>query len=160
MPKKVTEAQITSYLQTLRETPQRIATATAGIDETRLKKAPPQEWSLVKIMGHLRAGAEVWSNSIYAMLTHDNPQMDFIHPREWDKKQGYGKGSFGENLQAFTVERQKLLPILETLPFEAWGRTGHFIGKVNTYSVFGEAMRMALHESDHWGQIDKTVLLI
>ena len=160
MPKRVTQAQIIEYLQILRESPHRIATVTAGIDESRLKKAPPQEWSLLQIMAHLRASAEVWSTSIFTMLTVDNPQMDFIHPRKWDKKQGYGTLSFAENLMVFDLWRMTLLHTLEPLSFEAWGRTGRVIGKVNTFTVFGETMRMALHESDHWEQIDKTVLLI
>jgi len=158
MPKKVTQAQITTYLQTLRETPQRIASLTAGLDESRLHAArAPGEWSVVDILAHLRGCADVWSYSIYAMLILDNPELAYIHPRAWAKKQDYATVRFAENFQAFAVGRQNLLRILAGLSFDEWDRSARFIGKANTYTVFGETMRMALHEFDHWQQLETTI---
>ena len=72
MPKKITEAGISLHLQTLRDTPQRIAACTQGVTELRLTTPPaPDAWSARDILAHLRGCAEVWSYSIYAMLTLD-----------------------------------------------------------------------------------------
>ena len=155
MPKKITEAGISLHLQTLRETPKRIAACTQGVAELRLTTPPaPDAWSVRDILAHLRGCAEVWSYSIYAMLTLDEPELAYIHPRNWTKKLGYSTLSFAENFQAFAVARASLLHILEGLSFEQWGRSARLIGKVNTYSVFGETMRMALHEADHYDQFE------
>ncbi|MEP7291849.1 MAG: DinB family protein [Chloroflexota bacterium] len=161
MPKKVTEAQIRFSLQTLRETPQRLVTLTSGIDESRLRAAPqPKEWSMVEILAHLRASADLWSYSIYAMLTLDSPELAHIHPRNWEKMQGYHHLTFAENLLAFQVGRANLLRILEPLSFANWDRSARFVGRANATTIFGETLRMALHESDHWQQLDKTIAAV
>lgn len=155
MPKKITEAGIKEYLQTLSKTPGRIAAATSGHDETRLRTPPtPGEWSAVQILAHLKSSADVWAYSIYAMLTLDNPQLADIHPRAWAKIQKYEKVTFAETLLAFEVERRNLLRILHGLSFEDWGRSSTFIGKVNTFTIFGQTMRMAMHDLDHCQQIE------
>ena len=155
MPETITDAKISLYLQTLTETPQRIAARTTGIDEVRLKTKPaPGEWSPVEILAHLRGCADVWSYSIYAMLTLDEPQLAFIHPRNWTKMQGYDGLSFVENLRAFEVERKNLLRILQSLSFEAWGRRTWFIGKANVHTIFDETHRMATHEAEHCNQLE------
>ena len=161
MPKKVNQAQIESSLYTLRETPLRLLAWTAGMDETRLQAAPePNEWSMAEILAHVRAGAEVWSYSVYAMLTLDSPQLAHVHPRDWMKTLGYAKLSFADNFRAFEVERQNLLRVLERLSWADWERPATFIGKVNSTTIFGETFRMALHEADHWNQFEKTAAAV
>lgn len=161
MPKKASDAQIALHLQTLREMPGEIAALTAGMSEARLRTPPePNEWSLVEILAHLRSGADVWSYSIYAMLTLESPQLAHIHPRAWAKLQCYETLSFAENLQAFTLARRNLLRVLERLAFAEWERNATFTGKVNTTNIFGEMYRMAMHEADHWQQFNKTVAAV
>lgn len=155
MPKKVNAAQIQDYLQALTAAPQRIAACTAGLDEVRLALAPaPDAWSAVEILAHVRGCADVWSYSIYAMLFLDHPVLAFIHPRDWTKKQGYAALSFEENFRAYQIGRAHLVRILTGLTFEHWDRSGRFSGKANTYTVFGETMRMALHDADHCAQLE------
>lgn len=155
MPKKITEAQITEHLQTLHDTPQRIAAVINGHDETHLRTAPmPDEWSALQILAHLRGCAEVWGYTIYAMLILDNPELAHIHPRDWTKKLGYDKLSFEENFTAFKVERNNLIRMLEKLSIEEWGRTASFIGSANTQTIFSQTLRMTLHELDHCQQLE------
>jgi hypothetical protein len=155
MPKKITEAAIQESLLTIRQGPERIRLATRHLDEKRLvTPLEPKAWSAVQILAHLRAGADVWSYSIYAMLTLDKPEMADIHPRDWDKMQGYGRLSFAENLEAFTIERRNLVRILESLSFDDWGREGRFLGKLNVHSIFSQSQRLALHELDHCQQLE------
>jgi hypothetical protein len=160
MPKDIiTEAKIAAHLQTLRQTPQRIAACTNGLDEQHLKTPPmPKEWSPVEILAHLRGCAEVWSYSIYAMLTLDNPELAHIHPRDWAKKLGYAELSFAENFEAFEAGRKGLLRVLEGLPFAAWERSTRFMGRVNTFTIFGETERMAGHEAVHCDQLEAMLL--
>ena len=161
MPKKVSQPQIVTSLHTLRETPLRLAAWTAGMDETRLRAAPePNEWSMVEILAHIRAAAEVWSYSIYAMLTLESPALAHVHPRDWMKTLGYARLSFAENLGAFRVERENLLRVLGGLSPADWDRSASFTGKKNSTTIFGEMLRMALHEADHWAQFEKTAAAV
>lgn len=155
MPQKITEAGIKEHLQTISEAPGRIAAATKGVDETRLRTPPaPGEWSAVQVLAHLKSSADVWAYSIYAMLTLDSPQLADIHPRAWAKIQKYETLPFAELFLAFEVEHKNLVRILRRLSFEDWGRTSTFIGKVNTFTIFSQTMRMAMHDLDHCQQIE------
>jgi hypothetical protein len=88
------------------------------------------------------------------MLIIDDPELTFIHPREWAKMQRYETLSFAENLQAFDIERENLLRKLKTFPFETWARTTRFTGKVNTHTIFSQVDRIALHEAQHCDQLE------
>ncbi len=128
MPKKITEDQIESYMQTLIDTPGRLAALTEGMTEEQLSAAPaPGEWSLAEILAHLRGCADVWGYSIYAMFILDNPELADIHARTWAQKMGYAKLTFAENFTAFQVGRENLARILAGLSFEQWGRTISFL---------------------------------
>ena len=158
MVKIATEAEINTHLQTLTETPQRILACANGLDEMRLETPfAPDEWSIVEILAHVRGAADVWSYSIYAMLTVDNPKLPYLHPRVWTKKQGYARLSFAENFEAFKVGRNNLVRVLSGLSLKDWGRSATIKGKVATYTVFGETMRMALHDADHCNQLETIV---
>ena len=161
MPKQASVAEIERHLSTLRESPVLIARLSGGLDEARLRQAPaPKEWSLVEVLAHVRSGAEVWSYSIYAMLTLEAPTLAHVHPRDWAKMQRYETLSFAENMQAFVVGRANLLRVLERLAFADWSRTARFTGKLNTTTIFGETLRMALHEADHWQQFEQTAAAV
>ena len=159
VPKQVTEAQIREYLHTLSDAPQRIFACTQGLDELRLKTPPAsKEWSAAEIMGHVRGAAEVWTRSIHDMITRDSPQLTYVAPRDWVKKQQYMKLSFAENLEAYRAERENLMRVLQGLTLAQWNRSATFVGKFNTFTVFGEVRRMALHDLDHCDQLEAMFL--
>ncbi len=155
MPKKATQSQIDTYLHTLITTPSRIAAMTEWMDEAALRAQPaPGVWSALEHMAHLRACGEVWGHSIYMMIMLDEPELPFIHPREWMRKMGYARLTFAENYTAYAVERKNLIRMVSGLSFEDWDRTCRFTGKANTFTIFGEVLRMANHEIDHLPQIE------
>jgi hypothetical protein len=156
MVKKVNQAEIDLYLKTLAETPQKFLTWAESKNETDLRSAASGEWSFVEIVAHVRGCSEVWTYSIFAMLTVDDPVLAYIHPRAWTKMQGYETLSFAENYQAFKVGRDNLLRILNGLTFDGWNRAARFADKANVYTVFGETLRMARHEMDHCNQLETT----
>lgn len=88
------------------------------------------------------------------MLSQDQPVLTYVHPREWMKKQGYASLSFAVNYPAYSSERDHLLDVLRRLSFEEWGRSATFERKANVYTVFGEVLRMARHDSDHCDQLE------
>ncbi len=152
-----TPADIQTFLATLAATPQRLASASAGLESARLHFKPDKKtWSANDILAHLRTCADVWGKSMIAMLEQDHPTLRYVSPRTWIRKTNYPSLEFHASLLAFTGQRNDLLKRLEPLAFEDWSRAASFtattLGRQET--VFSYARRMALHESVHCEQIE------
>jgi uncharacterized damage-inducible protein DinB len=117
---KATPSEIEKYLSVLSETPQRIAQATNSLDEARLQlKVDDKSWSVNEILAHLRACADLWTHSIYAMLAENQPVFSDINERKWAKVTRYAELRFNESFEAYVSQRQNLLRVLKALPFES-----------------------------------------
>jgi hypothetical protein len=151
---KATPTEIEQYLQLLEETPRRLVIVTRSMDETRLQRRSEKEsWSVNDILAHLRSCADVWGDSIDAMLAEEHPTVPYRHPRQWIKKTDYPKLPFHESLQAFKAQRKKLLKVLKALVFADWSRSAVIQGREHT--VFTQVRRMAMHEQEHIEQIEE-----
>jgi len=150
---RATLPEIEQYLKLLEETPRRIKRLTGSMDEARLQRRTEKErWSVNDILAHLRSCADVWGDSIAAMLAEENPRVPYRHPRQWIKKTDYLELPFHESFQAFIVQRRKLLRVLKPLSPKAWSRAATIQGREHT--VFTQVRRMAMHESVHCEQIE------
>ena len=150
---KATLPEIEKYLYLLEETPQRLLKSTKSVDETRLQqRSAKEQWSVNDILAHLRACADVWGDSIDAMLAKEHPTVPYRHPRQWIKKTDYPELPFHESLKAFTAQRKQLLKALKLLSLEDWSRAATIKGQEHT--VFTQVRRMAMHENVHCDQIE------
>lgn len=153
MSNGISQAAIDGHLETLVETPGRLAHHAADLDEARLSDSRhPDSWSAVELLAHLRACAEVWSGSVYMMLALDHPSLPRIHPREWQAVRGYAEAGFHRSLEAFRLQREEFVRVLNGLPLDAWARSCTIDSR--THTVFSQVRRMALHEAGHWQQIE------
>ncbi|MGC1378391.1 MAG: DinB family protein [Anaerolineales bacterium] len=148
---------IETILEILTATPQRITSASAGLETARLHfRSDEKTWSANDILAHLCACADVWGKSMAAMLTQDHPTLRYVLPRTWIKKTNYPELEFRASLLAFTAQRDDLLKSLKALTIQDWSRGATFtattLGREHTVSSY--ARRMALHESDHCEQIE------
>lgn len=151
---KTTLGEVEHYLAVLAETPERLASCAAGLEVERLRTPPAgEEWSLTRLLAHLRSAADVWSESIYAMLETEHPDLTYVHPNQRMKSAGYATLDFWVSLQAYAEQRRALLATLRQLQPAAWSRPATIRGR--SHSVFSQTRRMALHEADHWGQIER-----
>ncbi|SRR6266542_2768964 len=150
---KATSSEIVKYLGILSEIPQRIAQAVQGVEETRLQfKADGISWSVNDILAHIRSCSDLWTHSIYAMLAENEPVFSDINERKWAKVTRYAELPFDESFQAFSLQRENLLRILNALPFESWERSAVIFER--KHSVFTQVRRMAKHELEHIKQIE------
>lgn len=150
---KATLPEIEEYLDLLEETPRRIKRLTGSMAEARLQRRTAKEkWSVNDILAHLRSCADVWGDSIAAMLAEANPRVPYRHPRQWIKKTDYLRLPFQDSFQAFAMQRRKLLKALKSLSFEDWSRAAIIQGREHT--VFTQVRRMAMHEGVHCEQIE------
>ena len=150
---KATSVEIEKFIQALSETPPRIREASKGLDETHLQfKADNKSWSANDILAHLRACADLWTHSIYAMLSENGPVFSDIDERKWAKVTRYAELPFRESFQVFSLQRKNLLRVLRTLSFQAWERSAIIFERKHT--VFMQVRRMAKHEKEHCEQIE------
>jgi hypothetical protein len=156
---KATAGEIETHLARLAETPGFIAEVCAGLGEAELRVAPaPGEWSMVELLAHLHACAEVWGDDIGAMLSRDEPRFTKPHPRQVMKQDRFLIPSFAESLAAFSHLRDLLLNGLQSLEFDQWER-GATINQ-RWHTVFTQARRMALHENAHCEQFRQVRTLV
>jgi hypothetical protein len=151
-------------LEILAEGPARIEAATRGLSDDALCLHPePDEWSVVEILTHLRACADVWgSQRIWRMLEDDEPSIRAVNPRTWVQETNYSELPFSVSIDAFAKQRQRLLRRLETLDVLGWARGATFtgFGKPRRYTVLGEAEALARHERSHIRQLERRVSLL
>ena len=150
----VTESGIAEIMELVQASPRRIAARTSGLDDDRLSQSPAAgEWSPLEILNHLRACEEVWTHSVHAMLAHDTPRLQEIHPRQWIKSSNpYTRQTFSAGLRVFTLRREALLITLSALSLEDWAR-GAIIDQ-KTHTVYSHVRRMTLHEQTHCDEIE------
>ncbi len=150
---KATPGEVKKHLETLEAIPRALARITKGVAESLLHSGSGKNsWSVNDILAHLRACADVWTHSIYAMLAEREPTLPDINERKWAKVTGYAEVSFAESFQAYLLQRENLLRVLNGLPFEAWEKSALIFGRKHT--IFSQVRRMAKHETEHVEQIE------
>jgi hypothetical protein len=150
---KATPPEKEKYLTILSDTARRLEQAVKGQDDASLQfKANKTSWSVNEILAHLRACADLWTHSIYAMLAENEPTFSDINERKWAKVTKYAELPFRESFQAFSLQRENLLRVLKALPIEAWERSAIIFERKHT--IFTQTRRLAKHEIDHIEQIE------
>jgi hypothetical protein len=150
---KSSAKEIDRILAALEEHPLRLAQH-LGLPADKLALAPAsQGWSPTQILAHLRACADLWTHSMYAMLAENEPGMSDINERKWAKVARYEEWPFVDLLRGFTDQRATLMRVLRALPPAGWERSVLIAGRRHT--IFTQARRMAKHEAGHLEQIEE-----
>lgn len=149
---------IDQILSMLAAAPAQIARVTDGITEAQLHAAPnPGEWSANEVLAHLRSCADVWGNCIMTIINQDKPTIRAVNPRTWIKSTDYLEQEFQPSLRVFTLQRTKLLTILESIKPNVWLRSATVTGagKPLERTVHTYAESIAIHERPHLKQIQR-----
>jgi len=150
---KANPSEIEKHLKLLEEIPRRIKSVTHELDDAHLQfKTDKKSWSVNDILAHLRSCSDLWTHSIYAMLAEHEPVFSDIDERKWAKVTRYAELPFAESFQAFSFQRENLLRVLKSLPFESWEKSAIIFERKHT--VFTQARRMTKHENEHCEQIE------
>lgn len=154
---QVLSAESAKLLVLLAETPQRLAVMTNGLDPAWLHTPLSENaWSANEVLAHLRVCAEVWGQSIVAMITQDRPTLCYVSPRTVAKKRNYATQDYHRSFQAFAKQRTELLQLLTSLPEEAWSRGATFTGTTRgrEQTIYSYVQRITAHEAEHVAQIE------
>ena len=116
-------------------------------------------WSANEVLAHLRACADVWGGCIETMLAEESPTIRAVNPRQWIKKTDYPRLEFATSLEAFRMQRARLMTILEGLGDDQWSRSATMThsGAPIERTLQSFADRMAVHERRHLKQIEQIV---
>ena len=138
--------------------PRRIAAATAGVPNSRMRAVPaPGAWSIVEILAHLRASADVWGGAIDQILSARRPALKAISPHTWLKQTDYRSQEFVVLLRAYTRQRTALVRQLQALPARAWERSAIVTGcgAPLQRTLMWYALGIAGHEHSHLKHIER-----
>ena len=144
----------------LRDTPDRLGDLTSDLTEAQLHASPePGEWSVTEIAAHLRSCADVWGEAIETIVATDHPTIRAVSPTTWIQSTDYGELAFALSLQAFRLQRDRLLALLRRLPGQGRSRSATVLGagRPLELTVHSYADRLARHERTHCRQVAKTV---
>jgi hypothetical protein len=155
---KFAQKDLETYLTILEKTPELFLEQTRGLPEKKLRVTHKDAWSLLQLLAHLRACAEVWGDSVLMMLALDQPVLPEIHPNDWWRVGSYEAMTFAASLRLFSLNRKAFLLVLRSLPQEAWQRSALIKGREHT--VYSQVRRTALHEEHHWPQIEAKIKVL
>jgi hypothetical protein len=145
-------------IELLKQGPLRIQKATRGVQTARLHlRTDAEPWSISDILVHLRACSDVWGDTILNMLSKDNPTQAYKSPRAFMKKSKYQNQEFDVALEAYTLERKKLIDVLTELAAAGWSRPGTYTGVTPRHrdqTVLSLTRRIVDHEQPHLDQIE------
>jgi hypothetical protein len=152
--------ELGNAIQVLGRHPQRIADIIAPLSAEELRLPPaPGEWSCVELLAHLRCCGDMWGQAISRILSEDHPTFRAVNPRTWARETDYAALQWGKSFEAFAVQREGLVVVLQALPPEGWERSATVTGAGKTLerSVRFYAAWLADHERAHLGQFEKIV---
>ena len=140
--------------------PARLLALTEGVS-TAVLHEPAQNggWSPREVLAHLRSCADVWGDAIKTILAEEKPTIRKINPRTWIKRTDYRELEFAVSMRAFTLQRDELVAVLESLAAEGWARSATVkgAGKTSERSVYDYAHSLATHEQKHVQQLARAV---
>ena len=149
----VPRTEIDRYLHLLREAPERIAAATAGVDDDRLhERSAAEPWSVNDILAHVRASADMREKFITDMASGDRATLRYESPRGWIRKTNYLELPFAESFAAFRAHRSAWLAQLETMSAADWERGALIRDRPETIASY--VRYLTDHETVHCEQIE------
>jgi DinB family protein len=100
-------------LVVLRDTPNAIREAVAGMSEAQLSQCEaPGKWSTRHVMQHLADSELVWGYRLRLVLAQDRPPLTGYDQDQWADRLGYGSAGIADALDEFTVLRRANLRLL------------------------------------------------
>lgn len=149
---KSTPSDIANHLEALQESPVLFRDLTGRLTGSETYgKDEPKVWTLVEIVCHLSASAEIWGDNIETVVSEESPIISTPHPNTvMTFRLSTGK-SFAELSDEFGAMRGRLITRPNPIIAAQWGRSSMINEQHHT--VYTLTRRTALHEVTHVGKI-------
>ncbi|MDZ4770171.1 MAG: DinB family protein [Chloroflexota bacterium] len=145
-------------MRSLRKTPTYLGLILNGVDQARAVGATDgaDGWSVVETLCHLLDFERIFAERIHAMVDQEQPRFAVVDHLELVTRNGYKTRELATVWDEYLSARRALVAYLETLPAEAWSRTG-VTGDGTTITVTEQAINLALHDLNHGEQMSHTL---
>lgn len=163
MPKRIstetTEENIAAVLAILQGIPARLEAVGKLLSAAEL--AAPlgrNERSPTQILAHLINCEARTAEAIYLALLLNDPLIHKVHPeRQWGKLLRPESLPFNDLLAYFNVRRTLLIGVLRPLTHAQWQRAIREENKKRQESVYWLARTIALHEREHFEELESKI---
>ena len=141
-------------LEVLAATPGQVERLVAGAAKDRLAKRPsPEKWSVTEILAHLADAELVQGFRIRLILGASGTAIQGFDQDVWAQYSDYASHDPGLSLEAYRVNRERVLRLLKTLTEDMWERFG-IHSERGKETVRRVSEMMAGHDINHLRQIE------
>jgi DinB superfamily len=145
-------------ISSLERAPALIVPLVREVPAAILKRRPKfNKWSAHEHACHLATVHPVMSARLDLMLSDPHARITPYFPDGEEEDGSLLKKDLDEEMERFSLERQKLVERLRGLSAEDWQRTAEH-GEYNHYSVFIMFRHLALHDMLHAYRIEELLL--
>jgi hypothetical protein len=144
--KHAVHLRLVDQLERQAEDVQRLTSGLA--DEALSRRTVPDKWGLKELVCHIWRVQQVFDRRLDAMLSQDNPELDFYDPDHDPEFAALSARPAAETLSGFASDRTRLVSRLRTLSAAEWHRPGRHREYLH-YDVHFLIEYLARHEAHH-----------
>ncbi len=145
--------EISSLLEGLAATPDRLQAAVRDADDGALDAAPDGDWSARTVLAHLRDDEfMVMRLRLERMIVEDHPTLTPFDEKAWAASRWRGRDTVDDLLADFRLQREVTMMILRRLEEDDWRRTG-LQPEYGAFDVHWWAEHWLEHDETHIAQI-------
>ena len=112
-------------MKVLAATPRELGRLIDGVSKKALSRRPaPDKWSVTEILAHLADSELVYGFRIRLILEAGTPPIQGTNQDLWAEFSDYSKHDPKVSLEAFRINRERLVLLLKSLPPRSWGLYG------------------------------------
>jgi hypothetical protein len=154
-----TRSNIDRIIELLTGAPGKLEDLSKDLSDKQLHQPlAPGERTFVEVLAHMLNSEARSSEAIYLALLADEPLFTGVHPeRQWGKLLRYDLLPFSDLLAYFKFRRTVFVKVLISLTDEQWSRSVREDDKKRSESVYWKARSLALHEWEHFSEIEGKV---
>ncbi|MCB0552425.1 MAG: putative metal-dependent hydrolase [Phaeodactylibacter sp.] len=130
------EAQRIVYIDTIRQLPQHLRTEADGLTATQLQQAyRPGGWTARQVIHHMADSHMNAYIRFKLILTEDNPTIKPYNEKAWAELNDTKDTPLEASLRILEGLHERWVNLLESIPSEAWARTGFHPEQQRTISL-------------------------
>lgn len=145
--------EISSLLEGLAATPDRLQAAVRDADDGALDAAPDGDWSARTVLAHLRDDEfMVMRLRLERMIVEDHPTLTPFDEKAWAASRWRGRDTVDDLLADFRLQRDVTMMSLRRLEDDDWRRTG-LQPEYGAFDVHWWVEHWLEHDETHLAQI-------
>lgn len=157
-PKKITEAQLTEWIDELSILPQEIAAVSAGLSEEQLEvHYRPDGWTVRQVIHHLADSHINAYTRVHLTLTEDRPIVRPYDEVQWAELADAKSGNIQLSIAILKAVHERLVSLLKNIDYNAFQRTYYHPAAKQEFTLGYLLGNYAWHGKHHLAHIQSTL---